>query len=87
LLHAYVERHDEEAFRGLVERYVHVVHSAARRQVADAPYPLILTELGKGRIVSCSIANNSDTPAELLSATGGQFMRRAVRWAANQPVE
>jgi RNA polymerase sigma factor (sigma-70 family) len=50
-------------------------------------YPLYLSELEKGRIVSCSIANNVDTPAALQDATGGQFMRRAVRWAARRPVE
>lgn len=35
LIHEYVERNSEQAFRSLVDRHVNLVHAAARRQVAD----------------------------------------------------
>src|SRR5437764_11837999 len=36
LLRAFVQNRDEEAFRQIVERHLHVVYAAARRQVHDA---------------------------------------------------
>ena len=39
-----------------------------------------------GRIVVCSMAGFTETPAELQAATEGKFVPRAIAWAARRPV-
>ena len=61
------------------------------RAATDAPqewpfYPLYVSSLGKGRIVVCSMAGMTETPDELLTATDGKFVVRAIAWAARRPV-
>src|SRR4051812_17292057 len=46
LLRAFVKDSDEEAFRQIVERYLRVVHAAARRQVHDAHLAEDVTQAG-----------------------------------------
>lgn len=50
-------------------------------------YPLYVSTLGKGRIVVCSIAGHADTPHELQAATDGQFVVRAITWAARKDLK
>jgi hypothetical protein len=47
-------------------------------------YPLYVSSLGKGRIVVCSMAGMTETPRELLDATDGKFVVRAITWAAGR---
>jgi hypothetical protein len=61
------------------------------RAMTDAPeewpfYPLYVSSLGKGRIVVCSMAGMTETPQELLAATEGKFVVRAITWAARRPL-
>jgi hypothetical protein len=47
-------------------------------------YPLVVGTLGKGRVVSVSV---DQMPNVLATATGGRFTIRAVRWAADRPLD
>jgi hypothetical protein len=50
-------------------------------------HPLWVTRAGSGRVVVCAFAAYTETPAELLAATGGQFTPRAIRWLAGRPLD
>jgi len=49
-------------------------------------YPLFISHLGKGTIVSCNFPAWSPVPAALDGATNGQFLARCVRWLGNRPL-
>jgi RNA polymerase sigma factor (sigma-70 family) len=49
-------------------------------------YPLFVSHLGKGTIVSCNFPAWSPVPAALDEATNGQFLVRCVRWLGNRPL-
>ena len=49
-------------------------------------YPLFISHLGKGTIVSCNFPAWSPVPAALDAATNGQFLARCVRWLGNRPL-
>jgi len=49
-------------------------------------YPLFISHLGKGTIVSCDFPAWSPVPAALDGATNGQFLARCVRWLGNRPL-
>jgi hypothetical protein len=50
-------------------------------------YPLYVSQLGKGRIVGIAFAHYQPIPQELQKATGGKFLQRCIRWAANRPLD
>jgi RNA polymerase sigma factor (sigma-70 family) len=49
-------------------------------------YPLVVGQLGKGRVVSVAL-DAGELPQALSQATEGQFSVRAVRWAAGRKVD
>jgi RNA polymerase sigma factor (sigma-70 family) len=59
-------------------------------QSANSPegalYPLFISHLGKGTIVSCNFPAWSPVPAALDGATNGKFLARCVRWLGNRPL-
>lgn len=86
LLRWYVDEHDQDAFRQLVNRYLDVVFSFARRQVRDAHLAedvsqLVFTRLGaKARLVSTRDSLRSWLLAATRYAALDAIKHRKRRW-------
>jgi RNA polymerase sigma factor (sigma-70 family) len=49
-------------------------------------YPVIVSRVGKGRIVNCQFTSWERVQDDLQKPTAGRFMVRCVEWLANQPL-
>lgn len=60
---------------------------ATTRPAEYAFHPLYISTLGKGRIVGCDFPAWRPVPGPLQNATGGKFLIRCVRWAADRTLD
>jgi hypothetical protein len=50
-------------------------------------HPLYVSEYGGGRVIVCSFAAYTETPAGLMAATENQFVPRCMRWLARRRMD
>jgi hypothetical protein len=59
----------------------------AKRDEGWMFHPLYVSEVGAGRVVVCAFAAYTETPADLMQASGNEFIPRSLRWLARRPLE